>query len=56
MYTKIDAVFQRINSFDFDYEQDEQEALRTYTAVESLDPFRTHRVRLILADAYSLKV
>ena len=36
LYSSLERVFNRINSFDFDYEKDEEEARRTFCSVENL--------------------
>jgi hypothetical protein len=49
-------VFNRINSFDYDYEKDEDEARRTFCSVENLGAYRPNRVQLPLAESYNLKI
>lgn len=56
LYKTLDKVFKRINSFDFDYEKDEDEAKKNYCSVESLDPYRKNRIELPLAESYNLKI
>ncbi len=56
LYSSLERVFNRINSFDFDYEKDEEEARRTFCSVENLGAYRPNRVQLPLAESYNLKI
>ena len=52
LYTGLEEVFNRINSFDFDYEADEKFAREKFIAIEQLDPMRPNRVKFNLKDSY----
>ena len=56
MYCAIDNVMKRINTYECDYEADEQEAKTLCCEVANLDPCRPNRKRLELVESYKLKV
>ena len=56
LYTGLEAVFNRINSFDFDYEKDEMEARQKFIPVQQLQQNCTDRAKLPMQESYNLKI
>lgn len=56
MYKSIEEVFKRIDSFEFDFNKDEEEAKQKGLPTSELDPCRTHREKFPYAESYKLKI
>lgn len=56
MYQAIEKVMQRINTYEYEYENDEAEAHKLYCKVSDLDPCRENRKKMDLVESYKLKV
>ena len=56
MYKAIEEVFKRIDSFEFDFTKDEEEANQKGCHPSELDPCRANRVKFPYAESYKLKI
>ena len=56
MYRAIDAVMRRINTYEFEYEADEQEANQMNCKLSQLNPCRLNRKKMELVESYKLKI
>ena len=56
MYKTIEEVFGRINSFEYDFNKDEEEARKKGVMPSELDPCRNNREKFPYAESYKLKI
>lgn len=56
MYRAIDTVMRRINTYEYDYMADEEEARQVGCDVQKLNPCRSTRKSMELVEGYKLKI
>ena len=56
MYKAINEVMTRLNTFEYDFRKDEEEAKSLGKQASQLNPYRKNRVKLPLAESYKLKI